>query len=132
MTTVLVTGATGFIGSRLVLELLQTSRDVTVFGCARSLVNDDMGIALFRGDLTHESFAQEVVDRSQPDVVYHLAGLTSGSLTQLLDANVVATQRLATALQRTAGRPRLALVGSAAVYGQGGQCPEAIAETTPY
>ncbi|MGI9658938.1 MAG: NAD-dependent epimerase/dehydratase family protein [Gaiellaceae bacterium] len=78
----LVTGATGFVGSRLVGRLLE--RDDTVVGLARSpsaaqkLI--DRGCKFVQGSLTQEPAVRAAVQGC--DVVFHLGGVTSLGITR--------------------------------------------------
>lgn len=111
----LVTGGTGFIGSRLTERLVDAGVEVQAIS-RRS--RDDAGdrVQWRLGDLRDRDFVESVVEAVEPTVVYHLAALVTGSrdldvVTPLLEHNVLATVNLLVACART-HRPRVVLVGS--------------------
>jgi len=73
---VLVTGAAGFIGSRLCSALVD--RGDAVWGVGRNLEGPLPGVRCRRGDLADREFAVEVIAESRPDTIYHFAGVPSG------------------------------------------------------
>lgn len=115
--SVLVTGATGFIGSHLVNRLLGNGE------CVRALVRREAavpalaaaGVDVVRGDLRDA----EAVHRAAVGcrIVYHLAKAPSGSsLRTIRGVNVDGTANIGSAVRR-AGVIRLVYGSSAAVYG---------------
>lgn len=80
---VLVTGGAGFIGSNLVIRLVQLGADVTVLdsmdvdcgGNSFNLKDVAENIRFVREDMCHESVARSVVDRQQ--FIFNLAGNVS-------------------------------------------------------
>ena len=114
---VLVTGATGFVGSHLVEALRRRHDDVTALvrspDKARAL--EGHGVRLVWGDLHHPA-ALERAAASQ-DVVIHVAGLVAArDEAEFLRANREGTARLLEAAVR-AGVRRLVLVSSMAAGG---------------
>jgi nucleoside-diphosphate-sugar epimerase len=119
--TILVTGATGKVGSRLVKRLAQRGDQV------RALIRDPMratqfkadGIELAEGDLLDaDSLAAAV---SGTDAVVHCAAFFRGATSeQAHNVNYVGTQRLATAA-RDAGVKRFIFLSTGLVYGPTGE-----------
>jgi nucleoside-diphosphate-sugar epimerase len=73
MLTVLVTGANGFIGSRLVERLVRRGDPVTVLTRSGEFQNSQ--VKVIKGDLTYPDF---VFRDDDYDVVYHLAAVWPG------------------------------------------------------
>ena len=88
--TILVTGAAGFIGANLVMELMRSQHDVTLIGL--DSMNDyyDVGIKEYRlqqleklsdgsnwtfikGNLADKALLEDIFQRYQPDIVVNLA-----------------------------------------------------------
>ena len=114
---VLVTGATGFVGSHLV-EALRT-RGFQVTALARSQtkakVLADQGVRVVGGDL-HDAAALGRAVTGQ-DVIYHVAGLVAArDEAEFLRANRDGTRNLLEAAER-GGQPRFILVSSLAAAG---------------
>jgi GDP-4-dehydro-6-deoxy-D-mannose reductase len=102
----LVTGASGFIGRHLCAALTARGVAVTPFG-------------RIKGDPASWSLDRlvETLKRSQPDILFHLAGATTGDLSTLRSANVELTRRLLAAVAALDNRLRVVVAGSAAEYG---------------
>ena len=98
MAKVLVTGASGFIGSHLVSALVARGDDVTCLVRATSPVKglEALGTRLAVGDVTR---AGELVPAvCGQDIVYHLAGITSAlNKRQFFRANREGTRNIAQA-----------------------------------
>ncbi len=110
---VLVTGATGFVGSHLVEALLQKGDQVACLVRPTSDTSNLPGDKLeFRqGDVTNPSTLPDAVEGM--DVVYHVAGaLEARSLAQLNTVNEAGTQNLARACAELQSPPVLLLVSS--------------------
>jgi dihydroflavonol-4-reductase len=118
MAKVLVTGASGFIGSHLVSALLARGDEVTCLVRATSLVQrlDALGARFSQGDVTQpESLSAAVRDK---DVVYHLAGMTSAlARRDYFRVNFEGTRNIAQACAAQPEPPVLLIVSSLAAAG---------------
>lgn len=115
--TVLVTGATGFIGSALCQRLLAEGAHVLALARnpdkGRKLA--ETGVEVVAGDITDHNRMSELV--ADADVVMHLAAqLGAGSEDEYIAANVTATRHLAQASAQ-AGVGRFIYTSSIAALG---------------
>ncbi len=114
---VLVTGATGFIGSHLVDVLRRRGDEVSalVRSTRRAARLVELGVQTVTGDLDDgEALALATRDRQ---VIYHLAGLVAArNEREFLRVNRDGTRNLVAAAQKN-GRPRFVLVSSLAAGG---------------
>ena len=117
MKTVLVTGATGFLGKYVVDELVEHGYQVRAFGrnsnVGRSLENSS--ISFFQGDLTK---ADDVLEACKGmDLVVHAGALSTvwGPWEDFYQANVLGTKYVLEAC-RQAGIQRLVYVSSPSIY----------------
>lgn len=120
MPKAVVTGATGFVGRHLVALLQQKGVEVA----AVSLPNDPLRGVLpaempfFGADVRHTAVMQEILHKTQPDYLFHLAGLVRGrDLEKFFSINVLGTQALLDAASQLPNTPRVVIPGSAAEYG---------------
>ena len=110
---VLVTGASGFIGTRLTARLLEEGAEV--HGISRS-ERATAGMRWITMDMTKAQGLAAVVADVSPDVVFHLASQVTGSrdveaVLPTLNDNLVGAVNLLFAAS-TAGCPRVILTGS--------------------
>ena len=119
-----ITGAGGFIGSRLTGALLATGFDVrALVGAPGEVVNDPpAGVRALRGDITDEVTVRDLVEGC--DIVVHLAGPPSVGASfddpqRYVRAHIAGTTTVLQAL-RAARTGRLVYLSSAEIYGNAG------------
>jgi D-erythronate 2-dehydrogenase len=132
---ILVTGAAGFLGSRLIRALLSPAAHLDVSRIvAADLAScpiDDPRVDARIGTLTTAEVIESIVE---PDVgvVFHLAAALSGQSEAEFDVgmriNVDATRNLLEACRRLGTAPRFVFASSVAVFG--GALPEVVPEDT--
>ncbi|MCC6158732.1 MAG: SDR family NAD(P)-dependent oxidoreductase [Deltaproteobacteria bacterium] len=122
----LVTGGAGFVGAQLCRYLVESGDAVAVF---IQPSDDDAAIrplgqrlTTFLGDIRSASSVDDAIASFQPDVVFHLAGMSfvpdgERSPDLLLSTNLTGTIHVAESVLRRAARARLVFAGSGEVYG---------------
>lgn len=116
---VLVTGATGFVGSRLIERIAPDSRFSRILATGRNeqkgaeLVSQ--GVDFEAGDLTDEKFVNTLTKNI--DVIVHCAAFAApwGNYQQFYPANVVATQNLIDACKLNKVK-RLVYISTPSIY----------------
>jgi D-erythronate 2-dehydrogenase len=131
---VLVTGAAGFLGGRLIGALLAdvSTRGISMRIVAADLAQcpiDDPCVVPRTGSISDPSFIDAIVE-DDTDVVYHLAAVLSGQSEAEFDVgmrtNVDATRALLDACARLPKPPRFVFSSSIAVFG--GPLPDVVPE----
>lgn len=140
----LITGGTGFVGRHLAKHLVECGDDVIVTDVqgkggsvardvsmkSSSISNEGGEIALHRSvqkvflDITERQSVESLISLTQPDVVYHLAALSSVSESNVrpldfMNVNAMGSICLFEALRQFSPRSKLLYVSSSEVYG----CP---------
>jgi len=118
MTRVLVTGASGFIGSHLVEYCAAQGLDV--YGTSRR--GGHGGGSSLACDLLRPDQVRGVVRQANPDVVFHLAAQSQPARSWTdppgtLRVNLLGTLHLLEAIRQAGLSPRIVLAGSSAEYG---------------
>jgi nucleoside-diphosphate-sugar epimerase len=127
---IIVTGAGGFVGSRLVRRL--AGHEVLALDNSSAGIPDLSNIKTVVGDICDPSVLAEAFSGGC-DAVVHLATIPGGAAEQNPElarrVNVEATMGLADAAARSGGRPRFVFASSIAVFG--GVLPASVDDTTP-
>jgi UDP-N-acetylglucosamine/UDP-N-acetyl-alpha-D-glucosaminouronate 4-epimerase len=131
MTTYLVTGGAGFIGSHIATALVERGDTVRVLdnlstGSRQNLAHLGDGVKLVEGDLLDQPMVERAV--TGVEVVYHQAALASvpRSVEKPLDTNaacVTGTLHVLDAARR-AGARRVIYAGSSSAYGNQPKMPK--------
>ena len=133
---VLVTGAAGFLGSRLIEALLSgsagaplVSRIVAADIAACPIADPRVDVRI--GTIADKAFIKSIVE-PDVDLVFHLAAVLSGQSEAEFDVgmaiNVDGTRNLLEACRATGRTPRFVFSSTVAVFGN--DVPEVVAETT--
>lgn len=134
---ILVTGATGFIGSHLLARLLEQQQDVFSlqrYVTGRYVLGADRGLKSVFGDLRDYFAVRRILREIQPEVVIHLAAVSPVSYSydhpnEVLEVNLTGTLNLAEACLREVAHFRQFLFASTSeTYGNG---PVPKTEETP-
>lgn len=139
---IFITGGAGYIGSHMLIELLQNQHEVHVLdnyanSCVTSLervarlTNQDFGIT--EADICDFEALDHIFQRFKPDAVIHFAGLKSVAESTLkpivyYDKNVFGTIQLLKAMNKN-GCGKILFSSSATVYGIPERLP--LTETHP-
>lgn len=123
MKKVLITGATGFVGTHLT-EHLSTYNELELFGTSlTSQDNINSKIQIEKIDLKNAQEVADLVNKIKPDQVYHLAAFTSpgdsfGNPTSVVLGNIEIQMNLLNAIKNTdIPDSRILVVTSGEVYG---------------
>lgn len=111
---ILITGATGFIGSHLCRELLK--KGSIIHGISRTNQKPVAGITWWKNNLKDYKSLEQLMKKIKPDIVYHLAGEVTGSrnleaILPTLQSNLVSTVNILTAATNI-GCQRVIVIGS--------------------
>jgi GDP-4-dehydro-6-deoxy-D-mannose reductase len=134
MTKYLLTGGSGFVGQWLAKALLARGDAVDLSGLGTSIggpkvlsPDERRQVRWLTADVRDSEDVDLLVERSRPDVVFHLAGVSfppdaERSPTTAYDVNALGAVRLLTAIRRRrlagVGDPVIVIVGSGMQYGQ--------------
>jgi nucleoside-diphosphate-sugar epimerase len=126
---VLITGADGFIGRKLVERLLSGDANAALGGQLSRLTlldqrfaapSADRRVVQVAGDLGAAAILEKATDPA-PDLVFHLASIPGGAATKNfelgLQVNLQATVALLEVLRRRGAKPKVVFASTIGVYG---------------
>jgi len=131
---ILITGAAGFIGRKLARHLLDAGAEV--HGTSRAdRTGDNLPIVWHQGSFENLETAQHIVATVRPDIIFHLAGMVTGSnsLTNVLPTyhSLVTSTVNLLSVAATIDCERIIIVGSSnEPIGQFANSPYAAAKWT--
>jgi nucleoside-diphosphate-sugar epimerase len=125
MTRVLVTGASGFIGSNLTRNLVKTGDQINVLVREKSnlwRINDVLpNCNIHTVDLSDSKEVKSLITKVKPEIVYHCATFgvypNQKDITKNVQTNVIGTLNLLTSLHENLELERLVNLGSVFEYG---------------
>jgi UDP-glucose 4-epimerase len=126
---VLVTGATGFIGTHLTHRLKELTNRLTATNFDDSPSGLEQGFEWKNLDITDANAVQEIIKEVRPQIVFHLGAILGSERTyefaeQCLITNVIGTHNLLRALgTHNPELERIILMGSSEEYGNGKDIP---------
>lgn len=118
--SVLVTGASGFIGHHLVRRLIELRYRVSCLVRATSCIDELklIGAKIVTGDVTDRASIGRALAESQAGIVFHLAGLTKTLQTDdFMHMNADGAESVAAACADCTDKPVLVVVSSLAAAG---------------
>lgn len=121
MSRILVTGIEGFVGGHLARHLAASGQ--TVFGLHWADAPAGLPGELHRGDVCDFDGTRSLLEKTRPDGIIHLAGISSVALSEsrqmpTYEVNALGTLKLLEAVRRLQLKCRVILISSADVYGR--------------
>jgi GDP-4-dehydro-6-deoxy-D-mannose reductase len=138
---VLITGVTGFVGPYLANELA-AEPEFELFGMALDAAAAESAGTLpatletFTGDITDDGSIRAVLEAARPDVVFHLAGASSGAAAwrrpiACYEVNALGTLRLLEGVRQLGLRTTTVVASSGEVYGSADDEAHPLTEDSP-
>jgi GDP-4-dehydro-6-deoxy-D-mannose reductase len=129
MTTILVTGSEGFVGSHLIKALGESSYEVVATCLPQLIPKKGKYVAL---DILNLDLVVEVVKQHEPDVIFHLAAISSVAKSFrdraiTYNTNISGTANVLEAAKSLGKKAKFFFVSTCEVYGGG----ENLTEDTP-
>lgn len=119
----LITGAGGFIGSHLVEFLLARNQSVMALGHRPSAFLAALrgDLEIIQGDLLDNSFLNSLLERYEPEVIFHLAAQSLPQVAwqepaRTFQVNLTGSLKLFEAVRRLRALPLIVAVSSSSVY----------------
>jgi len=141
MAKVFITGINGFVGKHLIKEYPNDE----IFGLVKTSTDENLGenVKKFQGDILDSSGIRKIIEEVKPDIIFHLAALTSPSESlknpvETLDNNIKGQLNILEAVRNLELDCKTLVVSSAEIYGSVSEKDLPINEnvqflpTTPY
>lgn len=141
MAKVFITGINGFVGKHLIKEYPNDE----IFGLVKTSTDENLGenVKKFQGDILDSSGIRKIIEEVKPDIIFHLAALTSPSESlknpvETLDNNIKGQLNILEAVRDLELDCKTLVVSSAEIYGSVSEKDLPINEnvqflpTTPY
>lgn len=138
MARIFITGAAGFVGQHLIRHLRHESSNDALHGTTLDPITDKPDAVHFHTvDLRDADAVREVIERVQPDQVYHLAafaavGASFESPWETLENNIRVQVNVLEAARRLRQPPRMVLVSSGEIYDFNGASAAPLDELAPF
>ncbi len=121
MSRVLITGIEGFVGGHLARHLAASGQ--TVLGLHWADAPAGLPGELHKGDVCDFDGTRSLLEKTQPDGIIHLAGISSVALSEArqmatYEVNALGTLKLLEAVRQLLPKCRVVLISSADVYGR--------------
>jgi len=118
----LIVGAAGFVGRYLIDELVGSNYEVTATKLPNEFLNQN-NCAVVDLDILIEEEISAVLEKTRPDVIFHLAALSSVALSWkkpalTIDINIKGAVNLLEAVRNLDYKPKVLLIGSGEEYGK--------------
>jgi UDP-glucose 4-epimerase len=124
MTSVLITGATSFIGRKLVAALRGAGHNIAILVLRGEEVAAREGISVVDGDITDAPALREALQSVAPQLVFHLAAVGTANpnlpMQEAYRVNVGGAVNLLEAVRATPSVQRVVMVGTSYEYGARG------------
>lgn len=118
---ILITGASGFIGTNLLFALMKQNVDIAVIARHDNLMFDN--VKKYIGDICDYSFVEKTISDFQPSKVFHLAAYKKRSSTvedmsKALKVNLIGTLNIYQALLNVPALESIVTLGTTDEYGE--------------
>lgn len=119
---ILIIGADGFVGKHL-MKSVKMLTDWNAIGTVFAAANSEMYPNLVHLDITKESDVREVINKTRPNIIVHMAAQSSVALSWThprltIEVNIIGVINILNAVKDIVPSARVLLVGSSEEYGR--------------
>tara|TARA_B100000767_G_C19707847_1_gene511371 strand:+ start:151 stop:1110 length:960 start_codon:yes stop_codon:yes gene_type:complete len=120
--TILITGSSGYIGSKLLKRLEQLNVKIVALTKKKdALTNEKKNVEYVYGDISHNDFWKKIFLKYNFDYIFHLAALEyqglNGSILKDLEINVKSTLILLDNINLLSNKPKIIFFSSVNIFG---------------